>query len=144
MPPFDHVTRLAGTNVVSYGLSQRPADQVLAARYRPHLDGHDLGVSFQTWAELLVGAETAGWDRAQFGELMETYTVIPWTEELVEIYVGLRVRARERNRRFRAPRLGGADAWIAATAFRYELPLVTHDRALGSLPEIEVVTELDD
>lgn len=144
MPPFDHVTRLADTNVVSYGLSPRPADQTLAARYHPHLVGHDVGISFQTWAELLIGAETTGWDRTQFDELMETYVVIPWTEELVEIYVDLRVRARERNRRFRTPRLGGADAWIAATALRYDVPLVTHDRALRSLPEIEVISELED
>ena len=142
MPPFDHITRLVDTNVVSYLISQRPADQALAERYRPHLLGQHLAVAFQTWAELRVGAELLGWDRNRFAELTQPFEVIPWNDELLDTYVELRARAYLRNRQRRSPRLSAADGWIAATAAAFDIPLVTHDRALSVLPEITVITEL--
>ena len=69
--------------------------------------------------------------------------MIPWSEDLVDVYVELRSRAYIRNRQRRTPRPSAADAWIAATAALLDIPLVTHDRALSQLPEITTVTELD-
>ena len=141
--PFDHVTRLVDTNVASYLGASSPADQLLAERYRRRLVGQRLAVAFQTWAELRVGAVLRGWSPAEFDELTEPYDVIPWSEDLVDVYVELRACAYIRNRQRRTPRLSAADAWIAATAALLDIPLVTHDRALSQLPEITTVTELN-
>lgn len=143
-PPFEHVTRLVDTNVVSYLAPPDSNDQALADLYRPHLANQQLAIAFQTWAELRLGAELRGWSAAQLDDLLEQYEIIPWSEDLVDIYVELRARAYIRNRSFRTPRLSAADGWIAATAFRLKVPLVTHDRALSSIPEIDAITVLGD
>lgn len=143
-PPFEHVTRLVDTNVASYLAPPDSSDQALADLYRPHLANQQLAIAFQTWAELRLGAELRGWSSSEVDDLLEPYEIIPWSEELVDIYVELRARAYIRNRRFRTPRLSAADGWIAATAYRLEVPLVTHDRALSSIPEIEAITALPD
>ncbi|HTK76266.1 MAG TPA: PIN domain-containing protein [Gemmataceae bacterium] len=56
-------TRLLDTNIVSYLLKGHS----LATRYRPHLVGHVLAVSFMTVAELYEGAVRAGWGGAAVG-----------------------------------------------------------------------------
>lgn len=55
--------RLLDTNIVSYMVKRH----TLLARYQPHITGYDLGISFQTRAELTHGAVSARWGSASAG-----------------------------------------------------------------------------
>ena len=143
-PSFDDVDQLVDTNVVSFMLSNDPGYRALAHAYERHLEGRTTAIAFQTLAELLVGFETQGWDRRRFERAMDRFRVIPYTEELIPIHIRLRAESVRRSRARRGRTLGAADAWIAATARRLNIPLVTHDRALSQAPEITVVTLLAD
>jgi predicted nucleic acid-binding protein len=57
---------------------------------------------------------------------------------VAEVCAGLRAARRRVGRPIEL-----ADAWVAATALWYEVPLVTHDRDLERIPGLEVLTLLD-
>lgn len=112
---------LVDTNVVSYlfkGDTRAPA-------YAPLLQGHRLAVSFMTVAELFEWAVGRKWGQGRLGQLeatLATYLVIPVDIELCRIWGRVRGEARLGGRNI-APQ----DAWIAATALRHSLPLITHN-----------------
>ncbi len=145
-PPTDNVDddvdQLVDTNIVSFTLSNDPGYRALAEAYERQLAGRRTAIAFQTFAELLVGFETQGWDRRRFEQAMNRFRLIPCTAELIPIHVRLRAESIRRSRARRGRTLGAADAWIAATARRLNIPLITHDRALSQVPEITVVTLL--
>ena len=130
------------TNIITYILSNRPADVRLAERYRPHLEGRLIAISFQTEAELLVARERQQWDREAFQRLLSPYQVVPWSEQLRACYVRVRAAALIRNQRGQGPKLDAADGWVVAAALMLDQPLVTHDEKLSRSPLIEVITEL--
>jgi tRNA(fMet)-specific endonuclease VapC len=94
-----------------------------AERYRPHLLGQTLCLSFQTVAELYQGAEMAGWGedrRARLEEWLQAFVILPYDNETARAWA--RIRA-ERKHTPIAPQ----DAWVAACAIRHKCPLVTHN-----------------
>ncbi len=112
---------LLDTNVVSYLLK---GDTRVAA-YAPLLQGHRLAISFVTVAELFEWAALRQWGEARIARLeqtLATYVIIPVDVELCRIWGRLRAQQQIAGRVI-APQ----DAWIAATALRHELSLVTHN-----------------
>src|SRR5262245_42187075 len=110
-------TRALDTNIVSYLMK----GHTLAERYRPHLEGHTLVVSFMTVAELFEGAYRARWGsrrRAALEAALHTYLVVPSSPELCRRWGQVRYERR------RQP-ISCEDAWIAATALVHGCPLVT-------------------
>jgi tRNA(fMet)-specific endonuclease VapC len=107
--------------------------------YIPLLSGHQLALSFMTVAELFQWAILRQWGDlrlAQLEQYLLNYLVIP-TDGLI-----CRAWARVRVDRQNAGRpISPQDAWIAATALRHDLPLVTHNvRDFLEIPHLQIVS----
>jgi predicted nucleic acid-binding protein len=126
--------RLLDTNIVSFNMRSHS----LGVRYRPHLAGHVLAVSFQTVAELLYGGALARWGNARWAALEQTLgamLVLESDQNTCERWAEIRVARRARP-------IAVADCWIAATALAHGLELVTHNPAdFAHIPGLVVITE---
>lgn len=141
-PASAEIDRVLDTNVVAYSITSGLVDAETTDFYRDQLENHAVAVSFQTWAELRVGAVIQGRSLDDLRAAVAGFTIIPYSDQLLDAYVYLRSTAHERNRVGRGPLLGAADGWIAATAFLLNVPLVTHDRRLSRIEGIRVITAL--
>ncbi|MGG6270437.1 type II toxin-antitoxin system VapC family toxin [Leptolyngbya sp. AN03gr2] len=99
------------------------------------LIGNELALSFMTVAELFQWAILRQWgDRrlAQLEQYLSNYLIIPTDQLLCEAWASVRVDRQNAGRP-----ISPQDAWIAATAIRHNLPLVTHNardfRAISNL-----------
>ncbi len=127
---------LLDTNIVSYQFKRDSR----VALYEPHLLNQELAIAIMTVAELFQWAATRNWGQArvqQLEELLERYTILP--VDLATCRVWAEVRAA---RRALGEPISPQDAWIAATALRYRLPLVTHNADdYQHLPNLTIITE---
>ncbi len=109
-------------------------------RYRPHLEGQTLCISFQTVAELYQWAEMNDWSdkrRKQLQEGLRNFVVLPYDNETAWVWARIRA-ARQKQGHQIAPQ----DAWIAASALRHSCPLITHNaQDYSGIPGLEVVSE---
>jgi predicted nucleic acid-binding protein len=97
-----------------------------ALAYRPHIAGRLLGISFMTLAELDRWSFERNWGQGRKIELAQhlaRYTVLPDSRELCAKWAELAFAARKKGRPIQT-----ADAWIAPSALRYRLPLITNNR----------------
>jgi tRNA(fMet)-specific endonuclease VapC len=104
-----------------------------ALAYRPHIAGKLLGISFMTLAELERWSLERNWGRGRRLELAQhltNYTVLPVNRGLCVQWAEISVAARKRGRPIQT-----ADAWIAASALYYQVPLITHNRGDYSMVE---------
>jgi predicted nucleic acid-binding protein len=126
--------RLLDTNIVSFLLKAHS----LAARYKPHLTGHTLAVSFMTVAELLEWATHAGWGARRTAALASTISgllVLHSDATICRIWADVRAGRRSQP-------IGVADAWVAATALANGIELVTHNpRDFAGIPGLRIVSE---
>lgn len=112
---------LIDTNVVSYIYK----GDTRAKAYEAHLTGHTLFVSFMTVAELYRWPFEKNWGEAKKQELtlfLKNFAVLPYDEGLAWNWaelVGKTCRGRP---------MSLADSWIAATALRHKMPIVTHNK----------------
>ena len=127
-------TIILDTNIVSYLMKNHS----LAERYRPHLEGRTLAISFMTAAELHEGAFRAGWGSRRLAWLesvLRRYLVFPSTPETCSRWG--QIRAERRNQS-----ISCEDAWIAATALVYQCPLVTHNAVdFTGITGLQIVSE---
>ncbi|MDQ3258302.1 MAG: type II toxin-antitoxin system VapC family toxin [Acidobacteriota bacterium] len=96
-----------------------------AVAYRPHLDGQMPIISFQTLAELEQWPLRRNWGARRRQDLLtylRRYLVEQSSPELCRRWA----EAMEGARRAGRPILTG-DAWVAATALSYGVPLVTNN-----------------
>jgi hypothetical protein len=99
----------------------------------------EFAVSIVTLAELQVGVLTAK-DVFLQGKRMRTYrqalqfNPIEIDQQIADAWATLRVMLRESGRAVEVN-----DLWIAATAMELQVPLITQDRALMGLPNIETI-----
>lgn len=113
---------LVDTNVVSYIFKR---DSRALPYLRKHLDGKILYASFMTFAELHRWAIQHQWGEQKLSRLtlyLERYTIIPYDSQLCIRWAEVMDKGRKRG----VP-IAHADAWIAATALHYNLPLVSHN-----------------
>ena len=109
---------LVDTSVVSYLLKKHS----LAPLYWEILRGNLLGISFMTVAELYRWPIERNWSEQRTDALrlhLRGYSVLPYDDTMSWEW------ARIKSRRGRP--MSDPDAWIAATAVCYEVPLVTHN-----------------
>jgi len=131
-----HPKMLVDTNIVSYIM--RGSRE--AMMYIPLLQNKVLSVSFITVGELYFWAEKKNWGhqkRLQLENVLKKYVVIPYDSKIAEHYA--KVRA-ERERK--GLPISCADAWIAATAVRHDIPVVTHNaRDFREISNLHVISE---
>lgn len=93
--------------------------------YRRHIAGRLLGVSFMTLAELDRWSLERAWGERRKLELAEHlthYTILPVSRELCLKWAEVSVAAKRKGRPIQT-----ADAWIAASALHYQVPLITNN-----------------
>jgi len=112
---------LLDTNIVSYLFK----GDTRATAYASLLQGHRLAISFMTVAELFEWATTRKRGQTRLTKLeqtLATYVIVPVDVELCRQWGAIRAQQQISGRTI-VPQ----DAWIAATALRHGLPLVTHN-----------------
>ncbi|HBQ98302.1 MAG: type II toxin-antitoxin system VapC family toxin [Roseofilum sp. Belize BBD 4] len=110
-----------------------------AQPYMPLLMGHQLALSFMTVAELFQWAILRQWgDRRQLQleSYLSNYLVIPSDQLLCLQWAKIRG-----NRQRIGKPISPQDAWVAATALRHDLPLVTHNvKDFLDIPNLRLLT----
>ena len=126
-------TVLVDTDVFSYLLK----NDTRAPLYRKHLDGRRLALCFMTAAELHSWAVERNWGAKKLDELrgkLRGYVILHSDDETTERYAAVR--------NVKGFPVNVGDAWIAATALRHGIPLVTHNRKhFEQVPGLVVVSE---
>ncbi len=114
----------------------------LTERYAPILAGRPAFISFQTAAEVRYGALRRRWGAARILKLeakLQRVEVVHSGPELVQIYARLRADCADTGHGL-AQREHNADRWIAATALRLGVPLVSNDQIFAGTPGLAVET----
>src|SRR5258708_38174572 len=84
-------------------------------------------ISFMTLAELERWSLERGWRpkrKLELAEHVSHYTVLPVSRELCVKWAEVTFAAKRRGRPVQT-----ADAWIAASALYYQVPLITHNQS---------------
>jgi tRNA(fMet)-specific endonuclease VapC len=124
-----------------YGAELVPGSK-LAADYQAIIVGRPAFISFQTAAELRYGALLRNWGEARMRKLearIAAAETVHTGPELVSTYAQLRVECQRRGHAL-AQREHDADRWVAATAIRLGVPLVSNDRIFDGAPGLVVET----
>lgn len=114
-------TVLLDTDVVSFVLK----GDTRAAGYLPLLTGNRLALSFMTVAELFQWASVRKWGPRRIAALEQGLTrflIVPADVEMCRAWGTVRA-----SRAAMGQPISPQDAWIAATALRHSLPLITHN-----------------
>ncbi len=115
------LTILLDTDVVSFLLK----GDSRATAYMPMIQGNRLALSFMTVAELFQWTAIRKWGTQRVMRLEQTlsmYLIVPVDIELCRIWGSLRA-----ERQAAGHTIAPQDAWIAATALRHNLSLITHN-----------------
>lgn len=113
-------------------------DSPLARRYDHLLVGRPAFLSFQTVAELRFGALRRGWGSTRLVRLeaeIARAEIVHSGHDLIGAYVDLRI-ACERAGHALGQRDHDADRWVAATAVRLGISLVSNDRIFEGTPGV--------
>ena len=141
MTPISGIDLLIDTNIGSYVMSGHP----IAERYRDRLAGKTVGISFQALAELWVGQRRQGWDELRFRAYIGGLVEVPYSAEIRELFVQVRVESLHRNAAGEGRKVLAADAWVAATALWVDAPLVTHnERDFRGISGLEIISRPDE
>jgi tRNA(fMet)-specific endonuclease VapC len=96
-----------------------------AQRYRAQITGRLIGISFMTLAELERWPLERQWGAVRKADLVQhltKYVVLPVNRELCTKWAEVSWESRRKGRPIQT-----ADAWIAASALYYQVPLITNN-----------------
>ncbi len=113
---------LVDTNVVSFAY-KHDSRSIL---YEPHLKGNFLLLSFMTLAELQLWTIKYNWGekrKIEFAKYLDDYLIIYPDEELCRVWGEVKSDGHKQGKP-----ISTADAWVAAVALLFDIPLVTHNR----------------
>jgi predicted nucleic acid-binding protein len=113
----------------------------LAADYRALIAGRPTLVSFATATEMRYGALKAGW-----GELrrrgperdLERFTIVQPDDRLIQVCAELRASCEQAGHAL-GQKIHEADRWIAASAVRLGVELVSDDSVFTDVPGLIVL-----
>lgn len=117
------ITAIVDTDVVSLIFKGHSR----ANSYRALLSGHLLAISFMTLAELDRWPLERRWGQrriADFSAYLERFVVLQSSRDLCKFWASVKSAADRIGRP-----IDTADAWIAATAILYDIPLITNNPA---------------
>jgi tRNA(fMet)-specific endonuclease VapC len=110
-----------------------------AAHYRPYVVGKLLGISFMTLAALERWSLERSWGASRRAELtayLRQYAVLPASRELCVRWAQVSFEARRKGRPIQT-----ADAWIAANALHYQVPLITNNASdYTAIDNLQILT----
>jgi predicted nucleic acid-binding protein len=118
--------------------NKRPKERALLSRYSPYLRGRSLVLSFATVAELRYGTRKDGWKQARTDAMEKWFhavNVVTPDDDLVTACAHLRAVCFQNGHGLHDKK-HDSDRWIAATALRYDLPLVSDDRIFANVPDL--------
>lgn len=126
---------LLDTNIISFVFKKDSR----AKLYERHLIGKILTTSFMTIAELYQWAHLRNWGDKRI-RLMEQelkkYIVFPYDIDMCRRWGKIRAKCSKVGKP-----ISPQDAWIAATARQYNIPLVTHNPDhYKAVEDIEIIT----
>jgi predicted nucleic acid-binding protein len=113
---------LVDTDVFSFYMK----GHTLASQSDKHTKGKKLALSFVTVGELLTWYKIRGWGPTKIAELERRIGltgVIPYDLTVCETYADLKAKLLKAGKP-----VGDNDLWIAATAIRHSIPLISHNR----------------
>jgi len=128
---------VVGTNVFGSGLAPKSR---IPADYAQLLAGRPAFVSFQTVAELRYGAIRRGWGTVRMLRLdakVRQAVIVHSGDELIAIAAQLRADCEAAGHAL-CQKQHSADLWIAATAIRLGVPLVSDDGIFRGVPGLVV------
>lgn len=135
------MTVLVDTNVFTARLRPRsPLNEL----YSKHLVGQRLAVAPQTVAEARYGALKAGRGAPRLDtldQLVRRARTLPIDIETIDRVARLRNECRLIGHPLHQKQHNG-DLWVAATAIRWEIPLVAHDGVFSDCPGLDLRTEI--
>jgi predicted nucleic acid-binding protein len=125
---------LVDTDVVSFIFSDSPR----GIPYRQYLRKRALCISFMTRAEIERGMRLANWGGKKRDEMAKflaaKFAIIHTNDEICRRWAEI-MSTKGRLMAY-------ADAWIAATAITYRVPLITHNRKhFESVAGLKVISE---
>ena len=127
---------LVDTDVLSFAYKKDSR----AALYESHLEGNFLIISFMNLAELKLWTLGNNWSekrKSDFAEFLKDYLVIYPDEKLCEIWAKIISDAHKKGRPIET-----ADAWVAAVALMFDVPLVTHNRKhFENVTNLKIISE---
>ncbi len=131
-------TLLVDTNIISFLLK---GDSRINF-YEEHLRNKQLAVSFMTVAELYQWAYLKNWGEKRIylleNKLQEDYLVLPCNITTCQYWAKVRTLCQSKGRP-----ISTQDAWIAAIALQYQLPLVTHNpKDFISINDLVLITSV--
>ncbi len=125
---------LLDTQIISYSGNRHS----FAALYQDILASEAaLFIALQSVAEIYFGARKAQWGAKKTAQLVETidkYRVLIPQYETAQIWADVMVVSKRMG-----CALSSQDAWVAATAVSFELPLVSHDNDFIEYPGLQIV-----
>lgn len=127
---------IVDTDIVSYIFKK----DTRSALYISHLIGVPKFISFMSLAELRLWESQSNWGaikQEKFAELLSDFGAIHSDEELCESWSKIKLEAKQKGRPIET-----ADAWVAATALKFDIPLVTHNRKhFENIKGLEIISE---
>lgn len=124
------------TDVVSFIFKE----DTRTALYLPHLTNIPKFISFMTFAELRRWQMQSNWGgkkTAKFKEFLSDFGVVYSDEELCEIWAEIKLDAHKCGNP-----IDTADAWVAAVALLFDVPLVTHNRRhFQAVKNLQIISE---
>jgi tRNA(fMet)-specific endonuclease VapC len=127
---------LLDTDIVSFGFK----GDSRARFYERYIRNEVVAISFMTLAELYKWPRERNFSaerRAKLEEYLKAMVLLPGSASVARMWAEMMVDLRSRG-----VTIGFPDSWIAATALRHDLPLVTHNRKLfEGVPGLRIISE---
>lgn len=128
---------MVDTDVISF-FQKRDSRYLL---YKQHLSGTEKFISFMTWAELQRWPLERNWGARRrdefFNSIEEGYGIIYADDKLCQIWAQIMSSSRKKGRP-----IDSADAWVAAVAIMFDIPLVTHNKKhFENIDNLRVISE---
>jgi predicted nucleic acid-binding protein len=122
---------------------RRPRETELLDRFEACLRGKSIVLSFATVSELRYGSLKGGWGDARRQSMEDWFSdvaaVVMPDNDLVSACATLRNDCRRLGHAL-SDKIHDGDRWIAVTAIRYSLPLISEDGIFHGVPGLTLVS----